>query len=341
MAITLPRRADAAKKRQPSAPDESKAHENAESKTMEQEEESGGADEFGEEGPGALRQGSKKQSKGKADYRGREAPGRKRAVPGSGSTKAPMDSDCGCGGKKSGGCSCRGMKDSSCGDRPMRDGDTSRGPGELYGRMSARRGDSLSVHDYLQACQLGIQNQPTTYIRARLDAAERLDLKCGRGAIRQGQKCSKGTASAAQGNPHSILRSAGQGAKIGGGILGGIGALQGAAIGAALGGPGGAIGGALGGAASGFIQGAVLGGAAGAGVGAIQKATWRPTSRKKNRDSVWADGFQPVQDSIPPNDGKGKKRTGRRPQLSLADATSTGSSSFSSFPGRRVGAGTR
>jgi hypothetical protein len=76
----------------------------------------------------------------------------------------------------------------------MKDGDTSRGPGELYGRMSARRGDSLPVHDYLRACELGIQNQPTAYILARLDASERLDLKCGNGAIRQGQKCTKGTA---------------------------------------------------------------------------------------------------------------------------------------------------
>jgi len=355
VAVTLPRqRADATKKRQPPASEGSKAHEAAESKAMEQEEEASGTDEPGEEGPGAMRRGSMKDASGKSDYRGRPKPSRARSAPGSKNTKAPMDGDCGCGGQKKGGCSCSGksMKDSSCGGRPMKDGDTSRGPGELYGRMSARRGDSLPVHDYLRACELGIQNQPTAYILARLDASERLDLKCGNGAIRQGQKCSKGTASAAQKNPHSILRSAGQGATVGGGILGGIGALQGAAIGAALGGPGGAIGGALGGAASGFIQGAVLGGAAGAGVGAIQKATWRPKSRKKNRDSVWADGFQPVQDSAPLNEGKGRKRTGRRPRLSLADATSSGfsspstsstggSSSTSSFPGRRVGGGTR
>jgi hypothetical protein len=192
--VTITRRSDARKGRQPSAPDETRPHESAESKQMEQAEEAGGADEPGEEGPASIRRGSKK------DYRGRVSPGRKRNVPGSENTKAPMDSDCGCGGTKGkkGGCSCGGKKD----------GDTSRGPGELYapstapirqknardGSCGMRRGDSLTVHEYLAACDLGIQNQPSSYIRARHDAAERRDLKCGRGAIRQGQKCTKGTA---------------------------------------------------------------------------------------------------------------------------------------------------
>lgn len=290
MAVSLLDRIDARRGRQPTAPDESKAHESAESKQMEQEEETGGADEPGEEGPDAVRKGSKN------DYRGRVSPGRKRNVPGSKNTKAPMDSDCGCGGSKGkkGGCSCSGKKDGGMG-----------GPGELYAPATAsvrqknardsscgtRRGDSLTVHEYLAACDLGIQNQPTGYIRARLDATERLDLKCGKGAIRQGQKCSKGAATAVEKNPYSIRRSTGRGALIGAGALGGIGALQGAALGAAVGGPGGALGGAVGGALSGALTGGVLGGAAGAGIGAAQKVSWRP--RSKRRDSVWAQGFQP------------------------------------------------
>lgn len=296
---------------------------------MEQEEEYGSADEPGEEGPDAVRKGSK------ADYRGRNKPSRQRSAPGSKNTKAPMDSDCGCGGKKGrkGGCSCSGKKDGGMG-----------GPGELYAPATAsvrqknardsscgmRRGDSLTVHEYLAACDLGIQNQPTGYIRARLDATERLDLKCGRGSISQGEKCRKGTAqqvspqvaaaknmaarvnksgsalefstynkrtgaltskSSSEKNPYSIRRSTGRGALIGAGALGGIGALQGAALGAAVGGPGGALGGAVGGALSGALTGGVLGGAAGAGIGAAQKVSWRP--RSKRRDSVWAQGFQP------------------------------------------------
>ena len=49
-------------------------------------------------------------------------------------------------------------------------------------------------HEYLAACDLGIQGRSRSYIRARLDAAERLDLKCGKGAISKGEKCTKGAA---------------------------------------------------------------------------------------------------------------------------------------------------
>jgi hypothetical protein len=103
---------------------------------------------------------------------------RKRSAKGAKATKAPMDgaygkkpmdAECGCSSKKGGKC------DGNCGS--MR-----------------KRGDSLSPLEYLDACELGIQDRSTTYIRARLDAAERLDLKCGKGSISEGEKCTKGAA---------------------------------------------------------------------------------------------------------------------------------------------------
>lgn len=84
--------------------------------------------------------------------------------------KKPMDAECGCSGKKGGKC------DGNCGS--MR-----------------KRSDSLSPLEYLDACELGIQDRSTAYIRARLDTAEaRNDLKCGKGAISEGEKCTKGSA---------------------------------------------------------------------------------------------------------------------------------------------------
>lgn len=298
MAITLPRRSDARKGRQPTAPDGSKAHEAAESKEMEQEEETSGSPE-GEEGSESYRNGSKK------DYRGRPKPSRQRSAKGAGNTKAPMDSDCGCGSKK-GGCSCKGKKDGGMG-----------GPGELYSPSTAairqknardsscgmRRGDSLTVHEYLAACDLGIQNQPTGYIRARLDATERLDLKCGAGSISQGEKCTKGTAQAtpqrsritltgketgifsrerikregyyghsAKGDPFSRKGEA----KRYGTIFGTLGALAGGVYGATS---GQGVKGALIGAAAG---GAIYGGL-GAVTGAATAQANRVTSRAANR----------------------------------------------------------
>ena len=84
--------------------------------------------------------------------------------------KKPMDAECGCGKKKGRKC------DGSCG--AMR-----------------KRSDSLTAQEYLTACELGIQDRSSTYIRARLDVAEaRNDLKCGKGAISEGEKCTKGPA---------------------------------------------------------------------------------------------------------------------------------------------------
>jgi len=99
---------------------------------------------------------------------------RKRSPKGAKNTKAPMDADCGtCKSGKP--CSCKAKKDGGCGS---------------YGK----RGDALTPQEYLAACDLGIQDRSRPYIRARLDAAERLDLKCGKGSISPGEKCSKGSA---------------------------------------------------------------------------------------------------------------------------------------------------
>jgi hypothetical protein len=88
--------------------------------------------------------------------------------------KKPMDAECGCSGKKGGKC------DGNCGS--MR-----------------KRSDSLTPLEYLAACDLDIQDRSTTYIRARLDTAEaRADLKCGKGAISEGEKCTKGPAQKVQ-----------------------------------------------------------------------------------------------------------------------------------------------
>jgi len=88
--------------------------------------------------------------------------------------KKPMDTECGCKGKKGRKC------DGNCGS--MR-----------------KRSDSLTPQEYLTACEMGIQDLSATYIRARLDTAEaRNDLKCGKGAISEGEKCTKGPAQRVQ-----------------------------------------------------------------------------------------------------------------------------------------------
>tara|TARA_R110000772_G_scaffold168841_1_gene280598 strand:+ start:1641 stop:2567 length:927 start_codon:yes stop_codon:yes gene_type:complete len=169
--------------------------------------------------------------------------------------KKPMDAECGCKGKKGAKC------DGSCG-----------------GAMRKRGDAALTPHEYLDACDLGIHARSRSYIRARLDAAERLDLKCGKGSISKGEKCSKGAATAVEKQPISIRKGLKVGAKIGGGL----GAVQGAALGGALmGGPGGALAGAAIGAASGALQGAVIGG----GVQVARKAgAAYSRGRERNRN---------------------------------------------------------
>ena len=102
---------------------------------------------------------------------GGKAHSRKRSAKGAKNTKAPMDAECGCKGKKGGKC------DGNCG-----------------GSMRKRADSALTPQEYLNACDLGIQDRSRSYIRAWLDAAERLDLKCGKGSISKGEKCSKGAA---------------------------------------------------------------------------------------------------------------------------------------------------
>jgi hypothetical protein len=119
---------------------------------------------------------------------------RKRSAKGAKNTKAPMDGEgCSCGARK-GKASC----DGNCGS---------------YGKKMDRN-DALTPQEYLAACDLGIQGRSRSYIRARLDTAERLDLKCGKGSISQGEKCSKGAATKAEGPSAGV--QIGQGLKTAG-----------------------------------------------------------------------------------------------------------------------------
>ena len=166
--------------------------------------------------------------------------------------------------------------------------------------------DSLTPQEYLTACELGTQNRSRTYIRARLDAAERLDLKCGNGAISEGEKCTKGTAQKAKASkPEEQIRT--QVAKE-----------------AKAGLMSGAAGGALSGLVSGYFagksptqlalvtaqraaSGALVGGAIGAagGVGtALGNRAGNAVARRiqgkpaKRRDSVYATGFSTELDQL-------------------------------------------
>jgi len=194
-------------------------------------------------------------------------------------TKRPMDAECGCSGKKGGKC------DGSC--------DSTR-----------KRSDALTPIEYLTACELGIQDRSRSYIRARLDATERLDLKCGKGSISEGEKCTKGAATKVQPNKYAnyapskitlrgeetgilsrkrIQREGFAGAAYGGdpfsrkeqakrvaavnaSIVGGIGAVRGYQMGG------------LGGALVGGLAGAAYGGAVGALQGANSAQRNRATS---------------------------------------------------------------
>ena len=86
---------------------------------------------------------------------------RKRSARNAKRTKAPMDSECGCGGGGKKKCTC----DGGCGYQKM---------------------DALTASEYLTACDLGIQHRSLPYIRARLD------VKCGASGIPEGEKCTKG-----------------------------------------------------------------------------------------------------------------------------------------------------
>ena len=112
---------------------------------------------------------------------GKKPHSRKRSAKNANNTKAPMDG--GMYGKKpmDTECGCKGKKGAKC-------------DGNCGGAMRKRGDAALTPHEYLDACDLGIQDRSRSYIRARLDAAERLDLKCGAGSISEGEKCTKGAA---------------------------------------------------------------------------------------------------------------------------------------------------
>ena len=203
--------------------------------------------------------------------------------------KKPMDAECGCKGKKGGKC------DGNCG-----------------GAMRKRADSALTPHEYLDACDLGIQDRSRSYIRARLDAAERLDLKCGKGSISKGEKCSKGAATAVNpnaprgasritltgketgiGSRERIKREGYYGAQVGGdpfsrrsqakryaavnaGTLAAIGGIAGGILGGAKG--------AAAGAALGGAYGAVGGAAGGALTAQINRGTSRAANRSLQRE---------------------------------------------------------
>lgn len=146
--------------------------------------------------------------------------------------KKPMDAECSCGMKGR-----KGKCDGSCGKK---------------------MDSALTPQEYLAACDLGVQGRSRSYIRARLDSAQRLDLKCGRGAISEGEKCRVGQAQKVEPTDrYSIKGRAKAEAKAG--------AIKGALLGAA----GGYVSGALTGRrGSGLAQAAL-----GAGAGALYGAT--------------------------------------------------------------------
>ena len=163
-----------------------------------------------EEGPeGEEMDGDKSHSR-KRSAKG--AKNTKPAIDGGMYGKKPMDGDCGCMSKGR-----KGKCDGSCGKK-------------------MDRNDALTPQEYLAACELGIQGRSRAYIRARLDSAARLDLKCGNGAISEGEKCTKGTAQKVQTNKPSVGQRVKAGASllaIGAGTVGQA-AFTGAAFGAGL-----------------------------------------------------------------------------------------------------------
>jgi len=233
---------------------------------------------------------------------------RKRSAKGAKHTKAPMDGEgCSCGGKGKG-------KKCSCND----------------GCGSYKKMDALTPQEYLAACDLGIQRRSRQYIRARLDAAARLDKKCGASGIPENAKCTKGQGQGASAQqmqpkepialnalerkwyePDMYMRKSVTGGSGRGYIRtrANIAAKNNAIVGSVLG----AIGGAAAGYERGGIKGALLGGAGGAAAGGtfsyaggylggalagsaekslgLRSARTEYARRKKYGDSVWAKGF--------------------------------------------------
>ena len=166
---------------------------------MEPESDESLAHENAESSSDEIREGSESEE---ASARPRTS--RRRSARGAKQTKAPMDGEgCGCGGGRAKKCTC----DSGC---------------SSYGKKMDRN-DALTPQEYLAACDLGIQGRSRSYIRARLDAAERLDLKCGNGAISQGEKCTKGTAQSAPNQAQGTKRNSRR--RVAGNVLTAVGTI--------------------------------------------------------------------------------------------------------------------
>lgn len=126
------------------------------------------------------------------------ATSRKRSARGSKRTKAPMDSDCGCGGGNAKKCSCN----DGCGD---------------YKKMDS----ALTAQEYLTACDLGIQDRSRSYIRTRLITMDsttfRADKKCGNSSIPDDRQCRSGG---------GVMSKVAAGAAIAGGAAAAYGAFK-------------------------------------------------------------------------------------------------------------------
>jgi hypothetical protein len=122
-------------------------------------------------------EGEEEEEMGTEEMDGAKSHSRKRSAKGAKHTKAPMDG--GMYGKKpmdGEGCNC-GKRKAKC-------------DGNCGKKMD--RNDALTPQEYLAACELGIQNRTRSYIRARLDTAERLDKKCGASGIADNKTCHVG-----------------------------------------------------------------------------------------------------------------------------------------------------
>lgn len=137
----------------------------------------------------------------------RKPTNRKRTVRGAKRTKAPMDSDCGCGAPKGKKCSC----DSGCGN------------------YAQKMDSALTAQEYIAACDLGIQDRSRPYIRTRLTVMDsltpttvqvRTDKKCGASAIPDNKQCRVGGGGETASKKSSTLN------RISGALQQGVGAAQ-------------------------------------------------------------------------------------------------------------------
>lgn len=94
-------------------------------------------------------------------------------------------------------------------EEEMREGEADKGDGyknkmDKEGKACSckHKNDSLTPQEYIAACEMGIQDRSRVYIRARLDAAERMDKtgtgkKCGNSYIPAQANCTAGSGGSA------------------------------------------------------------------------------------------------------------------------------------------------